>query len=172
MREMRYYKAVIIFFIAFIIQTTVLSNVLVLGISPNILLCLTVVFTYLYDQNFGLVCGLIFTLLIDFTTSMVVGVETFTVALACIPVVIVRMIFNPERTVPCALLAVAATFINIFGVWALYNISGVSANISSSLSMLPGSLFCNVILTIVLHLFFVRTIIRHKKDRNYSGGVM
>ena len=171
MKEMKYYKAALIFLVAFIVQTTILSKVMVLGAAPNLLLCLMVVFTYLYDKNFGLIFGILFGLLVDVTTSMVLGVETFTMVLACIPVIIVRMIFNPERTFPCVLLIIGATIINIFGVWAIYNIAGINANISSSISMIPGQVLSNVVITFLLHLFYVRSIIRHKRDRHYSGGV-
>ena len=172
MRRMKYYKAAIIFFIAFILQTTVLSRIFVLGATPNLLLCLTVVFVYLYDENYGLVYGLVFGALLDITTQLYFGVETLAIVLACIPALFLRRIFNPEKIPPSVLSILLATVINLFGVWTIYAISGVETNIAVVISTIPGLFFSHIILAIVLHLCFVRTIIRHRGDRNYSGGVM
>ena len=57
---MRYWKAGVIFLIAFLIQPSFLNLINIAGYTPNLLLCLTVIFTFLYDgEYYGPVLSLI-----------------------------------------------------------------------------------------------------------------
>ena len=55
--NMRWYKAVIIFIIVFIVQATLLWRMPVYGYAPNLLLCFLCVFSFLYDERYGLILG-------------------------------------------------------------------------------------------------------------------
>ena len=53
---MRYWKAAIAFAVAFIMQTSLLNVISIKGYTPNLLLCLVVVFSFLYEEDlYGLV---------------------------------------------------------------------------------------------------------------------
>ena len=61
---MRYWKAGIIFLIAFFIQPSLLNMINIGGYTPNLLLCLTVIFSFLYEKEYygpllGAVSGLL-----------------------------------------------------------------------------------------------------------------
>ena len=49
---MRYWKAGVIFLIAFLIQPSFLNLINIAGYTPNLLLCLRVIFTFLYDGEY------------------------------------------------------------------------------------------------------------------------
>ena len=60
------HRTVLIFFIAaFLLQSTLVLNFNIAGITPNFILCMTVLFSFLYKGNQGLVFGVIFGLLQD-----------------------------------------------------------------------------------------------------------
>ena len=48
---MKYWKAAILFTIAFLIQASLLNLVSIGGVTPNLLLCLVVVFSFLYEDD-------------------------------------------------------------------------------------------------------------------------
>ncbi|MDR3305325.1 MAG: rod shape-determining protein MreD [Clostridiales Family XIII bacterium] len=170
MRKMRYYKAAILFFIAFLIQTTILGGVSIRGVSPNLLLCLVVVFSFLYDESYGLILGIVFGLLLDLSTQTLFGIQTITFVAAGIPPLIFRRLFNRERVLPDILMALIATPINVFAVWFAYHLTGSPVKIDHAVGALPGLLISHAVIVCILHLLLVRTIIRHKRDRKYLGG--
>ena len=63
---MKYWKAGIFFLIAFFIQTSLLNLISVGSYTPNLLLCLVVIFSFLYEKDmYGLVYGAVFGLIYD-----------------------------------------------------------------------------------------------------------
>ena len=48
---MKYWKAGIIFLIAFLIQPSLLNMINIAGYTPNLLLCLVVIFSFIYEDE-------------------------------------------------------------------------------------------------------------------------
>ena len=67
---MRYWKAAAAFLVAFLIQTSLLNIISIKGYTPNLLLCLVVVFSFLYEDGlYGIIFGAVFGLLYDICFS-------------------------------------------------------------------------------------------------------
>ena len=67
---MRYWKAGIIFIIAFLIQPSLLNMISIGGYTPNLLLCLVVIFSFIYEEEmYGIVYGAVFGVLYDIATA-------------------------------------------------------------------------------------------------------
>ncbi|MDR0853300.1 MAG: rod shape-determining protein MreD [Clostridiales Family XIII bacterium] len=168
---MKYYIAAPIFLVGFLIQTT-LSFVNILGFFPNIVLCLMVVFSFLYDENYGIILGIIFGVLLDLSTQQYFGTMTLLIVLSYVPIFFLRHVFNNEKVLPDMLMSVIATLIYAFGGWTIHHIFGSPVSIGSVIDILPALVISNAIIVCVMHLILVRTIIRHRKDRSYYGGVV
>ena len=168
---MNYWKAGIFFFICWIVQTTLLWKVWPFGAAPSLLLCAAVCFSWLYDSGYGLVFAIVFGLLLDIQTQILFGVNALALVLCCIPAFLLRMHFNPERALPCVFSALAATLINVFVVWGIWAVFGTPAGIVSVILTLPSLLISHAIICFILHISFVRTIIKHRRDRKYIGRV-
>jgi rod shape-determining protein MreD len=168
---MRYYIATPVFLLAFLLQTLVLGRFTVFGQSPNLLLCLVVVFSFLYEERYGLVLGLVFGAMLDIATSWYFGVQTITFVLTYGFVSLFRNIFNHEKLLPDMLMAVGATPLNCFLVWGVYRLCGSPSNVMNAVHSLPVLLVSQCVLTGVLHLIFVRSVIRHRKDRKAEWEV-
>jgi rod shape-determining protein MreD len=167
----KYYKAGIVFFVAFLVQTTLLGDLFGSGVAPNLLLCLTVVFTFLYDESYGLVFGIVFGMLLDLSTQTIFGTQTLTFVLAAIPPLLLRQVFNPEKILPDVFVAVLATPINAFPVWWIYHLAGSLGKLRYVIDNLATLMVLHAVIALVLHLLLVRTIIRNRRDRRYNGGV-
>ena len=59
--NMNYWKAGIMFLIAFLIQTSLLNLVMIHGYTPHLILCLVIVLSFLYENRmYGVVFGAAF----------------------------------------------------------------------------------------------------------------
>ena len=168
---MRYYFAVPIFLLALLIQTTIMWRLPIFGFSPNLLLCMVIVFSFLYNESYGLILGIAFGLLLDISTSIFLGTQTISFVFVFIVVRIFRNIFNHESIILDMLMALIATPINVMLVWVINRLLGVPDSIVYALKSLLPLMFLNFLLVGVLHLIFVRTVIRHKQDTKFTGAM-
>lgn len=157
------------FFLALILQTTVLKHIAIMGYSPNIILCLVVVTSFLYDEKIGLVYGVVFGLLLDLLTGIYVGPSAIGFAAVYLFVIFMRTIFNHERLLPELLLAAVSTPLYQFIFWAFYKAAGNPVSIFLVLKALPVLVVYNGIVIILLHLLLVRGVIRHRQDARFKG---
>lgn len=165
----RYVLAFVGFLLAFILQTTILKHIAIMGYSPNILLCLVVVCSFLYDEKIGLIYGIVFGLLLDLSTGLYIGPTAIAFILVHFFVIGMRVIFNHERLLPELLLAAVSTPIFMFVYWGLYKIAASPVSIMIVLKALPILLVYNGAIMILLHLLLARGVIRHKADSNLTG---
>ena len=169
---MNWVKATIFFFIIWLVQTTLLWRIWPFGSTPLLLLCAVLCFAWLYDAYYSIVFAVGFGLLLDLQTQALFGVWALAFFLACLPALLVRRSFNPERILPFVCIALFATVICVLVVWGINRIFGAPAGILLALGTLPELLLSHVVICILLHMLFVRTIIKHRRDRRYVGGVM
>jgi rod shape-determining protein MreD len=167
---MRYYVAVPVFLAAFLLQTTLLWRLPVFGFSPNLLLVLVAVFSFLYEEHFGLILGIIFGLLLDAAVSPFFGMQALSFVLVYIIVRLLRMVFNPEKVLPDVLMCVIATIIGAFIPWIIYVLCGLHSDIINVIRSLPVLIIMQAVLGFILHMIFVRSIIRYRSDRKFKGG--
>ncbi|MDR2610829.1 MAG: rod shape-determining protein MreD [Clostridiales Family XIII bacterium] len=170
MKTMRYYAAVPIFLFAFLLQTTVLWKLPVFGSSPNLLLCLVVIFSFLYEERYGLILGALFGVLLDIATSALIGPQAITFVAVYLIVRVLRNVFNHEKLIPDVLMALIATPVNLFLVWLINRICGVPEHIIFVVKALLPLLLMHMAITALLHPLFARTAIRYRSDSRYEGG--
>jgi rod shape-determining protein MreD len=169
---MRYYIAIPIFFLAFLLQTAVLWKLPIFGVSPNLLLCLVVIYSFLYEERYGLILGALFGVILDIATSTLIGPQAITFVLVYLIVRILRNVFNHEKMAPDALMALIATPVNLLLVWFINRMCGVPENFIFILKALPPLLIMHAIITAALHPLFARTAIRYRSDSRYEGGTL
>ena len=84
---MKYRYSFFIFLIAFILQTTVMNHFGIFQMSPNLILCLVVAYSFLYQGYHGIIYGILFGLIVDVCCAEIIGIaalSNFVVALICI----------------------------------------------------------------------------------------
>lgn len=165
----RYIFAGLGFLLAFILQTTILKNIAIFGWSPNLLLCLVVVCSILYDDRTGLIYGIIFGLLLDYMTGLYLGPSAIAFTLIYMIAILIRQFFNHERLLPELILAGVSTPVYLCIAWAFHIISGNPASFMIVLKALSVLLIYNTVLIILLHLVLVRGVVSHRRDMNNKG---
>ena len=169
---MNYVKAGVFFFILWIIEAALLWRVWPFGAAPSLVLCAAVCFAWLYDANYGLVYAIVFGLFIDIQTQSLFGPTALVLVLCCVPAFLLRRNVNPERVLPVIFAALLATLIYVFGLWGICHVFGAPAGIMPAVRTLPALLVSQAAICFIIHILFVRTIIKDRRDRRYTGGVM
>jgi rod shape-determining protein MreD len=169
MSKMHYYIAAPIFLLALLVQTTLLWRLSADNFSPNLLLCFTVVFSFLYNERFGLVLGVVSGMLLDIATSPVFGVQALSFVIVFIMIRYFRLILNNEKLIPDMFMGILATPINAFFVWGVCRLAGSQVDVKFVFDKLPALFISQCILVGLLHLIFVRTVIRHRRDRKFES---
>ena len=169
MIRMRYYLAIPLFLLAFLFQTTMLWRIPIAGYSPNLLLCMVVVFSFIYQERYGLILGIAFGLLLDISTSLFLSVQTLSFVVVFLVVRLFRSIFNHESMLTDMLLGVLATPINLFMVWILNKMMGESVSVVLVFRSLIPLIIMHFLLVGVIHFIFIRTVIKYRQDMRFTG---
>lgn len=169
---MNFAKAGLFFFACWLVQSTLLWQIWPFGAAPSLVLCAAVCFAWLYDAGYSLAYAIVFGLLIDIQTQALFGPTALSLVLCCIPAWLLRRHFNSERSLPAVFAALSATPVYVFALWGICHVSGAPAGIRLAALTLPGLLVSHAIICFLFHILLVRTVIRHRGDRRYTGGVM
>ncbi|MDR2088000.1 MAG: rod shape-determining protein MreD [Clostridiales Family XIII bacterium] len=162
--------AIPLFLGAFIVQTTMLRYIAICDVSPNILLCLVIVFAFLYDEPFGVVFGVIFGILWDAEFGLYVGVSAVSQMSAALLVMRIKRYLNHELLLPALAAGLAGVFVNNAVYWSIYKLAGIPHTLLYILGMQPVLFAYNLPVVMLFHLLLRRGVIRHRKDREYKGG--
>ena len=165
---MRYRYAVCVFLAAYIFQTTLMNAVSVFGVTPNLLLCLVVVYSFLYHESAGgPVFGVVFGLLYDIAFMPHVGVAAMAFLIVSVSIMIISSVMNKEMIASVIIITPIATTVYVLIYWAIMLLLGSNHGFLFVMGFLPYYIAYNTVVVVVLYLFMVRKVIRHRRDRYY-----
>lgn len=165
---MKYWKAAILFTIAFLIQASLLNLVSIGGVTPNLLLCLVVVFSFLYeDEMYGMIFGAVFGVAYDICFSTVTGHSAIALVITSLMILIVREYANIENIINLWLVSLASLVLYYAADWLLLHLAGHPAGIMSMLKLLPWTGLYSIAVITGIYLVLIRKVIRHRKDRYF-----
>lgn len=166
---MKYWQAFLFYLAAFVLQPFLYGIIPSAGINLNMILCLTVVFTFVYDEVFpGLFFGPIFGLLTDIMYGQYIGTAAFAIAIAGVIVFLVKIYFNNENVVNAIIMLIASTWIFFTVMWIIYNLSDNSYSYLYALKGLPVQLILNTVAGTLLYLVLIKKAVKHRRDRYFK----
>ncbi len=166
---MNYKLATLFFFLAFICQASLLNIVSIFGATPNMILCLVIVFSFLYDQdNFGIVLGVVFGLLYDICYMPYVGISAMWYFALALGIMFSREILNKENIGTVLLMTVLGTFSFNLLTWCSYWVLGSGISFMTMLRAQPLEIAWNVVIVSILYAVVIRKVIKHRRDRFYQ----
>ncbi|MEE0797417.1 MAG: rod shape-determining protein MreD [Anaerovoracaceae bacterium] len=166
---MRYWKAGIIFLIAFFIQPSLLNMINIGGYTPNLLLCLTVIFSFLYEKEYyGPLLGAVSGLLYDICYSYVIGPTAIALLLTAVIVMALRQYANVENIISMWVVSVLS-FLSYYLInWILYKITGSPEGILYALSHSVWTIVYSMAVITAMYILMIRKVDRYHKDRYYK----
>ena len=97
---MKYWQVGLLYLAAFLIQPSLLNVINIGGYTPNLILCLTILSTFLYEEEiYGVIFGAVFGILYDIMYSNVVGPMPISLILVALGIIIVREYTNIENII-------------------------------------------------------------------------
>lgn len=166
---MKYRYAICMFMAAFVIQTTLMNIVGVFGVTPNLLLCLVVIFSFLFDENnYGLVLGVVFGLLYDICFSEYTGIAALAFFVISLSIMLVNIIMNKEAVISVIIVSSAATVLYTLMYWSLMAMLGSSYSFTYMIKNLPFYILYNTAVVIILYYSMIKKVIRYHYDRYFK----
>ena len=144
-------KLFLIYTVSFLLQCTVLNTVAVFGITPNILLVLTIVYSFFFQKMDGIVFSILFGLIQDMFFGQVVGISPLIYFAVGMLLKMVRSVVFRDNKLLLILLTAAATLFYTADYWAL-NSMMLQADMSLIywLKSVPVSIVWNYIVLLLL----------------------
>lgn len=122
---MKYWKAGIIFLTAFLIQPSLLNMISIGGVTPNLLLCLVVIFSFIYeDKLYGVVYGTAFGILYDVCFGEFIGPTPIALVTVAIGIILARQYANVENILNMWIVSIISFSVYYLLNWALCSIAG------------------------------------------------
>ena len=166
---MKYRYATCLFLLAYISQTTLMNIVSVAGVTPNLLLCLVVIFSFMYDEKkYGIVLGVIFGLLYDIAFAQYVGIAALAFLIIAIAIMAVRIVMSKETVFSIVIIGSASTAVYTLIYWAIMALLGSNWSFMVMLSFLPVSVAYNTVVIVILYCLMIKRVTRHYEDRYYK----
>ena len=165
---MKSWKAGIFFLIAFFIQCSFLNVISIAGYTPNLLLCLVIVFSFLYEEQiYGLLYGVLFGVFYDICFADVVGPSPIALVLVALVIFVLREYANIENIVNMWVTSLLSILFYYALNWALQHLAGNPIGLLYVLKTLPWITLYSLSLMTVLYLILLRKMTRHRKDRYF-----
>lgn len=165
---MKYWKAGIFFLIAFSIQTSLLNLISVGSYTPNLLLCLVVIFSFLYEKDmYGLVYGAVFGLIYDACYSYVIGPTPIALLLTAVLVLVLREYANIENIISMWTVSTLSFFFYYLVNWGLYKIAGTPLGLSYVFSHSVWIILYSLIVITIIYIFMIKRVVKYHKDRYF-----
>lgn len=165
---MKSWKAGIFFLIAFFIQCSFLNVISIAGYTPNLLLCLVIVFSFLYEEQiYGLLYGVLFGVFYDICFADVVGPTPIALVLVALVIFVLREYANIENIVNMWVTSLLSILFYYALNWGLQHLAGNPIGLLYVLKTLPWITLYSLPLMTVLYLILLRKMTRHRKDRYF-----
>lgn len=159
----------LISFIAFFFQGSLANLFSIFGATPNLLLCVTVLFAFLYeDSDAGMILGVVFGLLYDICYMSYVGVTPIWLLLIAFGVSLTRELLNRENIGTILIITAVATFMFNMLTWASYAIMGSNTEIFYVLKGQPVAMAYNMLIEALLYSAVIKKVLKRRRDLFYQ----
>ena len=167
--NMKYWKAGLLFLTAFFVQTSLLNLLSIAGCTPNLILCMVVVLSFLYENEmYGVVFGAVFGLLYDICYSSVIGPTAISLVLVAILILVLREYANIENIVNMWVIS-AVSIVLYYGLnWGLFHMAGNPIGIVYVIKDLPGVFLYSLAVVTLIYLILIRKAVKHRRDRYFK----
>ncbi len=158
-----------IFSFAFILQITVMNMFRIMNVAPNIILCLVIILSFLYEEEYkGIIFGTIFGLVLDVCYGLFVGVSAIGFLLIGFGVILIKEILNKENIISIIIVTAAATILFNMHYWATMALFGSECDFLYWLKLQPIYVLYNILFATIFYLIMINKVIKHRSDRYYK----
>jgi rod shape-determining protein MreD len=158
----KYRYSFLAFLIGFILQSTVLHNIQLFGVTPNLILILVIAFSFLFEEKHGLVFGILFGVLQDMLFSPIIGISSAAYFGVALMASIARKYLYRDNFLSVISIAAIGTLGFNLIYWGLSSIFGGTYDVVYFLLRQPVALIYNTLILAFLNWFLIRKVIRYR----------
>ena len=163
---MKYWQIGLLYLAAFLIQPSLLNVINIEGYTPNLILCLTILSTFLYEEEiYGVIFGAVFGILYDIMYSNVVGPMPISLILVALGIIIVREYTNIENIINMWAVSIVSILAFYFMNWGLHHIAGNPVGFRVVFNSVPWIALYSLVVITILYRILIRKLARHRRDR-------
>ena len=169
---MKYRWSFLLYLLAFLLQGNLANLLTIGGTAPNLILCLTVIFAFLYDDQFhAIIFGTLFGLFADLCFYDIAGVSALGYLLLSILIFFVGGNINKEHVLSIVALGAVSTV--LFEGWrfTVFRILGSGQAFISLLRALPLMIIVNIICCAVIYFIIFGLVIRRNQKFYYGRHI-
>lgn len=165
---MKYWQGFILYFAAFLLQPFLYNLIPGFGGNVNLVLCLTVVMTFLYDETvIGIFFGLVFGLANDLFYGIYAGPGAFSLVVAGLAVLLLKRFANKENFFNALITMLLSTWMYASVYWLVYHFIGSPYSYLYAMKSLPWQLLFNTAVGAILYFILIKRVIKHRRDRYF-----
>jgi len=167
---LRYKYSFFIFFIGFLLQSTVINYFGIFHIAPNLVLCLVIIFSFLFESYHGMIFGMIFGFVSDVCFAEIIGVASLSyliVALLCFEL---KRYLYKDSVVSILIVSSAGTISYALIYWGIMQLLGMGYEFLAIAKMEAVLLVYHGIISWLMYLLMSRRVIKHHSDRYIYRG--
>jgi rod shape-determining protein MreD len=139
-------------------------------VSPNLVLCLVVIFSFLYEGYHCIFFGLLFGFITDFCFAQIIGVASvcyFAIALICIGM---KRYLYKDSMISVTIVSAVGTAVYALGYWSIYRMLGIHSDFIYVMEKEAVLLIYHIVITLAVYQIVSRSVIRHRGDRYMYRG--
>lgn len=155
----------LLFFAAFLLQSTLLNHLSLFGVTPNLILCLVVLLSFWLTGYGTMAAGIVFGLLQDLCFGELIGGAAICYFLISLCIWLTRHLLYRDNVLSVFFLTLLCTAAYQVLYWALYAVMGGTARFLYAMSILPLLIICNCVVNIAVYFLFRRKLVRYPSDR-------
>lgn len=165
---MSYLKAGATFLVAFLMQGSLLNLFSISGHTPNLLLGLVVILSFLYEKElYGILYGALFGLLCDVCYSDIIGPTPIAFVLTAVVVLFMRYYANVENSVSMSVVSLIAFLIYYIINWGLYFIAGTPIGLGYVIANSIIPIVYTLVFVFIVYKVLIKDVVKHHKDRYF-----
>ena len=166
---MKYRQGFLLYIAAFFLKPFMQDLFPEFGKNLKILLCLTVVLTFLYDETLpGILCGFVFGLLHDIVFGIYIGPGVTALVVTGIAVLVLREFVNIENFFNALITMLFSTWLYTSVYWGIYFVLGSPYSYGYAMKTVPWQLLFNCLVAAVLYLPLIKRVKKHRRDRYFK----
>lgn len=156
----------------FLLQSTMVLHFSIAGVTPNLLLCLTVLFSFLYPGNQGALMGVVFGLLQDIAFSILIGPSAMLYFLIALLMAEVRHYLYRDSILNLFFAASIGTGLYYPAFWLILMVFKGNYSFLYMLKDIPVLLILHFAFAAAFYLTVGKRAVRHPEDRYFKSRRM
>lgn len=147
------------FLTAFLLQSGFVLNFGIMGLAPNFILCVTILFAFYYESSATLVFALVFGLLQDVNFSVLIGPSALILALIALAMNPLKNFFYKESMINVLMISSLGTIMYYGLMWLVIKTFKGIYTFAYMAKNLPALLVMNTLVMFVLYFVLAKRLI-------------